>query len=148
MMSCNPTDDTRLTQWDHRQAFYNFSIEAHHFSLSRLPQPPPMNNSQQQEIHSNPISSVTKACPNCGFAFRVKQDFVSVNQEYCSKGLCSNYIFVPIVPFSPYLFLMCSFILFSSRRMLFISPMADESIGGISLGGIGICTVTSSSIHD
>ena len=98
MTSCNPTDETRrstTTQRD-RQAFHDFST-IYHFSKSRtIPPSPLMNNSlspQLQEIHSPPAATdmaVTKACPNCGFAFRVKQD--SVNQEYCSKGLLWNFL--------------------------------------------------------
>ena len=101
--SINVVNETR-NQWEHRQAFYKFSMEAHHFSVSsRVPVPVvpsvmfalptpsrlpesvvplvkaalPTHGLSQELLRS---TSITKACPNCGFIFRVK------TEEYCSKG--------------------------------------------------------------
>jgi len=86
--------DNEISFMQHRQAFYNFSVEAHHFAMSRTPsimmaqpsQPQDWHHLAEEPRHVPRRSCTTKACPNCGFTFRLQQDVVGVSQDYCSKG--------------------------------------------------------------
>ena len=71
------------SQLDHRQAFYNFSRSSPApITNSSSPRPREMQNSPPIDA----VTTVVKTCKHCTFPFRVTQDLISVNQEYCSKG--------------------------------------------------------------